>query len=422
MSSAGLAKSAAAAGAPGAAAETHAAAEQATPLSFRELIAPLDPAAFLADTYGRTPLHVPAAGSALDKPGRSVTWEQINQLLEMTSLWSDSSLELALGGRTLAPQAYCYEGIDREGRRSLRPDTARVQELIARGATVVLNYIDTLLPGVRATSAALASAVGAPVSVSLFASWHKVQGYNVHFDTQNVFALQVVGRKTWQVFANREENPARIPGFDSQSVSPEEAAKRKGPLLLEVTLEPGDLLYLPPGFYHQALAETDASVHIGYGACHFLVQDFVNLLVRDLPKISGFRAPLAHFDEPEALARQLGQVADQLREIVRQPQQAETMRQFLKAKAFEQFAVYDLPQRRPNQRFRLRRAALAAGEPEAAAGEAAAGEPAAALERWARQVELFALSDLEAAFAGHRPAELETALKALIQRGLIEPV
>ena len=390
------------------------AVEPPTPLTFRELIAPIEPDRFFAEFYGRKPLHIPAG--APDKAERTVTWPQINELLARGSIWSDASLELALAGRSLAAQAYCYEGLDREGRRCLRPDLERVQGLIARGATVVLNYIEALLPGIRGTSAALASATGAPVSVSLFASWQKVQGYNVHFDTQNVFALQAVGRKTWRIYANRVENPARIPGFDSASVPAEEADRRKGPLLLEVTLEPNDLLYVPAGFYHQAIAETDASVHVGYGACHFVVQDFINLLARDLPKLPAFRAPLAHFDEPEALARQLSEAAELLRDLVRQPQQAETMRQFLRSKAFEQFAVYDLPNRRPNRRFRLRRGALPAPPPGAAAG--LAGQLAA----WARRVELFALGDLQSAFPEAPPAELEAALHALIRDGLLEPL
>ncbi|SMF09169.1 Cupin superfamily protein [Tistlia consotensis] len=405
MTSAGLAKPTAAS--PGS-------APSEAPLSFRALIAPLEPARFFADYYGRRPLHIPAG--AIDKAGRTVTWPQINEIMAMTSIWSDSSLELALNGRSLPPQAYCYEGIDREGRRTLKPDSQRVQELVARGATVVLNYIDTLLPGIRSTAAAVASAAGAPVSVSLFASWHKVQGYHVHFDTQNVFALQIVGRKTWKIYANREQNPARIPGFDSPSVSPEEGEKRKGPLLFEVTLEPGDLLYVPPGFYHQALAETDAAVHVGYGVCHFVVQDFVNLLVRDLPKIPAFREPLAHFDEPEALARQLVEVAEQLRAVVGQPQQAETMRQFLRAKAFEQYAVYNLPHRRPNHRFRLRRAGLLDAAPTPG------GPLAAQLAEWARRVELFALSDLQAAFPDRPAAALDEALQDLIRSGALEPV
>lgn len=386
----------------------------AAPLGFRELIAPVEPERFFTDYYGRQPLHIPAG--QLDKPGRTVTWAQINEIMAMTSIWSDSSLELALDGRSLPPQTYCYEGLDREGKRTLRPDIMRVQELIARGATVVLNYVDTLVPGIRGTATAVGSAVGAPISVSLFASWQKVQGYNVHFDTQNVFALQVVGRKTWKIFANREENPARIPGFDSTSVSPEEADKRKGPLLLEVTLAPGDLLYVPPGFYHQALAETDASVHVGYGACHFVVQDFVNLLVRDLPKLPAFRAPLSHFDDAEALARQLGEVADQLRALMRQPQQAETMRQYLRSKALEQYAVYNLPHRRPNHRFRMRRIGFTAAAPFAGSGLPER------LATWARQVELFTLSDLQAAFPDEPLAELDQALQALITAGLLEPV
>jgi ribosomal protein L16 Arg81 hydroxylase len=384
----------------------------AAALGFCELIAPVEPARFFAEYYGKKSLHIPAG--ALDKAARTVAWQQINELLAMTSVWSDTSLELALEGRSLPPRSYCYDGLDREGRRTLRPDLNRVQELIARGATLVLNYIDALLPEIRGTAAAVASATGAPVSVSLFASWQKVQGYDVHFDTQNVFALQVVGRKTWRIYANREENPARIPGFDSPSVSAEEGHKRKGPLLMEVTLEPNDLLYVPPGFYHQALAETDASVHVGYGACHFVVQDFFNLLARDLPTLSAFRAPLAHFDEPETLARQLAEAADLLRDLVRQPQQAKTMRQYLRSKAFEQFAVYDLPNRRPNQRFRLRRQALTAAPSTSGDGLAAQ------LGAWARQVELFALSDLQRAFPVSPTADLEAALRALVGDGTLE--
>ena len=46
------------------------------------------------------------------------------------------------------PQAYCRQRVDRSGQRQFVPDPVQVQQHLARGASLVLNEIETLVPGI----------------------------------------------------------------------------------------------------------------------------------------------------------------------------------------------------------------------------------------------------------------------------------
>ncbi|HEY1092386.1 MAG TPA: cupin domain-containing protein [Burkholderiaceae bacterium] len=70
-------------------------------------------------------------------------------------------------------------------------------------------------------------------------------GVGAHFDSYDVFLLQVAGRRRWRIGRQpgarlREDVPLKI----IESFQPEE----------EFTLEPGDMLYLPPGWAHDGVA------------------------------------------------------------------------------------------------------------------------------------------------------------------------
>jgi len=68
-----------------------------------------------------------------------------------------------------------------------------------------------------------------------------------HVDQYDVFLLQGMGRRRWQLAAPQPGPPAHIPDLDLQVLArfaPEQ----------EYTLGPGDMLYLPPGWAHYGLA------------------------------------------------------------------------------------------------------------------------------------------------------------------------
>ncbi|MET4805737.1 cupin domain-containing protein [Limibacillus sp. MBR-115] len=322
-----------------------------TGLSFRALLASETPEEFLAKTYTRKPLFI--KGDAA-KAEAVFSWEQLNEMLQVANLWSEASMDLALNGKLIPPQKFCYASVDREGRPCQRPDPRSVQQALKQGATLALAFADTLSPGVRATSLAVGANVSAPVNTSIFASHKGIQGYNEHFDTQNVFALQISGEKTWRVYENRIPSVAAIPGFDSESLTPDQVKERMGKVLLEVTAKPGDLLYIPHGFVHAATASSEDCLHVSFGACHFVLQDYMNLLMRELPQEVLFRQYLPHFEDKKSYETLLQEAAAKLTEIMKRPNQAQAMADYVRQKTFEIYASYNLPLRESMDLFRVR--------------------------------------------------------------------
>ena len=86
--------------------------------------------------------------------------------------------------------------------------------------------------------------------------------------------MHVMGEKTWTVFKGRAEYPIKHPMFEGW---PQERHEQtKGEVWREVRLRPGDLLYLPRGQYHYALADDGACVHIAWGVTYPIGMDVVS--------------------------------------------------------------------------------------------------------------------------------------------------
>jgi len=72
-----------------------------------------------------------------------------------------------------------------------------------------------------------------------------------HPDAQDVFILQIAGKKHWRVY----QPPVLLPYKDEMRGKPNTSAlsyEELGAPLLDMLLEPGDLLYMPRGYPHEA--------------------------------------------------------------------------------------------------------------------------------------------------------------------------
>ena len=124
-------------------------------MTLAELLAPITPEQFFAEHHDRRPLHV-RGGAA--KFAHVLSWRQINRLLDMTHVWSGQSLMLVMDGKPIPPEEYCTRATSRDNAPVLQPMAAQVRDWVARGASVVLNDVDSLTPGLAAVSHALESA------------------------------------------------------------------------------------------------------------------------------------------------------------------------------------------------------------------------------------------------------------------------
>lgn len=263
--------------------------------SLDAILAPMPATEFLQEVLGRRPLHL--AGPA-EKWASVMGWETLNRLLGMSAIWSTASLPLVLDKDPVPASAYAAPAVGRDGGQVLRPDPEKVQQFLRRGATLVANDIDQLTPELRAFAGAMEAGLGGKVQGNLYLSSKRKQGFRVHYDTHDVFAVHVMGEKTWFVFEGRAEAPIAHPVFKGQTQEHHDAAK--GALWKEIRLKAGDLLYLPRGQYHYALADDGPCAHIAFGMTYPIGLDVVTYLFERV-----IAEPLARHNLPQGDAAEL---------------------------------------------------------------------------------------------------------------------
>jgi hypothetical protein len=309
-------------------------------MTLKDILAPVTPERFFAEFHDRQPLHV--EGHA-EKFASVLDWAGINRLLGMTHIWTETSLKLVMDSVTVPPAQYSVKAVSRDGASVLQPLAPKVLEWVRRGASVVMNDVDSLTPGLAAVSEALEGAGLGKAQANVYISFQAHKAFHAHYDTHDVWAVQVEGEKTWNIWEGRADYPIAHPAFRGQ---PQEVHERaKGRLRAKVRLKKGDLLYLPRGWYHDALAEGPNSVHVAYGVHAALGMDALNILTERALYDSLFRQPLPRQDGSaaarEALAARLAALGARLAELAREPKVIEVLEGFVRDHRFQR-GGYDL--------------------------------------------------------------------------------
>ena len=124
---------------------------------------------------------------------------------------------------------------------------ARFGKLGATGWTLLVQAVDHYVPAIAALIAPFRFVPSwriDDVMVSLAADGG---GVGPHFDQYDVFLVQGLGQRRWQVGAHCDANTELLPHDDLRLLANFEATD-------EWVLEPGDILYVPPGVAHNGVA------------------------------------------------------------------------------------------------------------------------------------------------------------------------
>jgi hypothetical protein len=207
---------------------------------------------------------------------------------------------LVKDGAPLPPASYTQTikiGADRV-ERTARPD--RVLEAFRGGATIVLQALHRQWPPVARLSRELELALTHPVQANAYVTPATSRGFAVHHDTHDVFVIQTHGHKAWRVYPPAVELPGRDQPWSKDLGEP-------GEPVLEAELEPGDCLYLPRGFLHDAEAREEVSIHVTVGILAHTWVDVWRHVMRRASEHRPFREalPVGFARDPEALAQEL---------------------------------------------------------------------------------------------------------------------
>jgi ribosomal protein L16 Arg81 hydroxylase len=386
-----------------------------------ELLAPFPVDCFEADYFGQRPLHIAAMPGIARKP---IDWPGFNRLLALRSHWSEANIKLIMNSRPVQADFYIDEVETHDG-RVRRASPAKVEFFLGMGASLVANAVEDISPEIGGIVSSLADHFSGKAGANIYCSFQDVQAFASHCDLHEVFVIQCEGEKIWNIYANRAASPVEpLEGDDAQAV----IDRAKGPVLMQVRMRPGDLLYIPRGYYHDALATSDASLHVTFAVAPLTGRILFRLLETLAMEDETFRAylPDARGDEGARLAERLDMLGDRIAELVRSRRFAAELADRQRA-LWEPDHVMRLPER-PILHFYARtdRPAEVSRGPDGARLATPGGAPLdlaslAGPAEWLLGRPAFALEELCARFRHIDRAELERMATDLEARGILVP-
>lgn len=116
----------------------------------------------------------------------------------------------------------------------------------------------TYMPKLHQFNAILQEYFQCMVGANIYLTPQNSQGFAPHYDDIEAFVLQIEGQKEWLLYAPRSEHE-KLPRESSGNLQEDEL----GELMFQQVLSPGDMLYFPRGWIHQArTVENKHSLHI----------------------------------------------------------------------------------------------------------------------------------------------------------------
>jgi ribosomal protein L16 Arg81 hydroxylase len=233
--------------------------------SLATLLEPYSVEEFLKTNWTSKAVFISSEG--YKKFDRLFSWEKLTYLLNFHE-FNYPELRLALDGKVLDES-----------------EKINLMKLCREGATLIINGIHKLLPEIAAFTSEIRYEIGCRTQVNAYCSWPGRQGFSSHYDTHEVFILQVDGTKKWHVFSDTVKYP--LPEQKSATLPPPQ-----GEPYLTCTLNPGDVLYIPRGHWHYAVALDEPSLHLTLGVHCQTGIDFLEWLVNELREKEEWRRSL----------------------------------------------------------------------------------------------------------------------------------
>lgn len=252
-------------------------------ISLSDLLNPVSDQEFYARYYDREPLHIPAS-----EAGKNALfgWADFNDLLNRPGQWTPQTLKMVHNTQPVAPERYGREVLTPKG-RVLQPDPRKIELFLAQGASLVADDVGPLHPAIAQLSAGLSQEFAAQIGANIYCSFKGVQAFGPHLDLHHVFAVQMEGEKVWKIYRNRLPDPVEMPVPTQEA--PAWFRANCGPVMSEITMMPGDVLYLPRGWFHDALAKDGPSLHVTFSVTPLYGRILFSLLENAAMQDADFR-------------------------------------------------------------------------------------------------------------------------------------
>lgn len=186
-------------------------------------------------------------------------------------------------------------------------DPGRIYAHFRAGKTLIHGGLNLTRPSLRALARSMTERFAAKSEAVAFLTPAGQRG-STHSDPTDVYVIQLEGTKRWQIWPTPQ---VRRPGQDKDSFD-----SLPDPVL-DLSVQPGDVLYIPYGTPHRASAEGSVSLHITVVAgprtwAHHLLSAVQDIL-HNGPEF--WDTPYLDDTSPEEMAPKIEQLIGRLRTV-----------------------------------------------------------------------------------------------------------
>ena len=265
----------------------------------------LTPEKFRSEYFETKPFRIP--GALAERP---VAWSDIDRLLH-TMDPKEPAIRMFQHGQ-LPQQAYVEE-FSEAGQLRQRLNKAKFYEFMGQGATLQINWLERYLIEAKRLCLEVGRFAGAQTSGNAYMSFTGDGSFGQHWDTHDVFVIQLIGKKHWKIFEPTFPLPLTLQTNDrSGHTCPAKPA-------LELVLDEGDVMYVPRGWWHHVIPLQVGSFHLSVG-CYlptvfdYIVQTSAKHLEREIEARRAF--------DPASIARSVTELMQSLPGVLLDPANA----------------------------------------------------------------------------------------------------
>ena len=215
------------------------------------LLEPTDVVTFKRDYWESKPL-VSCANDGARFEGL-LSLAAVDGILYHSSLRSDD-VRIARNGESIP-----FRDLSRSAANDSEGGLEALYQEYRSESSIVLLFLHERWPPLKMLCQSLAREFSSRIQANMYLSPPQSQALKTHYDTHDVLVLQIHGKKRWRIFEGAVQLPLSHQRYtDDEDIS-------LGSPTMEVTLSPGDLMYLPRGYPHDAASADGASLHLTIG-------------------------------------------------------------------------------------------------------------------------------------------------------------
>lgn len=225
-------------------------------MKFKELISPLSTEIFYDTIFDKKPFVIRGDEKKKEFFSNITSWDKISQYLNNDravagfQMIAPGDIKLCMEKQGLEPPKKFSWG------RNPQWDKQKAHSLWNQGHSMILTKASQLSPNMNAICGAVEDGFANSAADAHFycSPNENAAGFPCHADQDDNYLIHAIGTVHWQVWNVRMKRQ-KINGrwkYEGRSALSDSEVEKLGTPVIDIYLGPGDILYIPAGYFHKA--------------------------------------------------------------------------------------------------------------------------------------------------------------------------